>query len=115
MRFDDVDDQERDLLVVLVIELVEGGNLPPEGRSSVAAEDEDDGSFGGECGKLDALALVELQQGEVGGCVARAEFTGAGVGPERFKWQAQEDDGGGGTTASAMRSHQKGLASPFFT
>ena len=42
MRLDDVDDQERYLLVVLVIELVEGGNLPPEGRSSVAAEDKDD-------------------------------------------------------------------------
>jgi len=42
MRLDDIDNQERDLLVVLVIELVEGGNLPPEGRSGVAAEDEDD-------------------------------------------------------------------------
>jgi hypothetical protein len=40
MRFGDVDHQERDLLSVLLVELVESGNLPPEGRSSVAAEDE---------------------------------------------------------------------------
>jgi hypothetical protein len=40
MRLGDVDHQERDLLSVLLVELVESGNLPPEGRSSVAAEDE---------------------------------------------------------------------------
>jgi hypothetical protein len=48
VRLDDVDDQERDLLVVLVIELVEGGNLPPKGRSSVAAEDKHDRLLCGE-------------------------------------------------------------------
>ncbi len=42
MRLRDVDDKERDLLPVLVIQLVEGGNLPPERRSSIAAEHEHD-------------------------------------------------------------------------
>jgi hypothetical protein len=42
MRLDDIDDQEGDALVVLVIEFVETGNLPPEGRSSIAAEDQHD-------------------------------------------------------------------------
>ena len=41
MRFRDIDDQERHLACVLVIELVEGGDLPPERRSGVAAEDHD--------------------------------------------------------------------------
>jgi hypothetical protein len=38
MRLDDVDDQERNAVAVLIVELVESGNLPPEGRSGVAAE-----------------------------------------------------------------------------
>src|SRR6267378_1778010 len=36
MRFGDVDDEELDLVRILLVELVEGGNLPPERRSSVA-------------------------------------------------------------------------------
>ena len=48
MGFEDVDDQKRDVVSILIVELVEGGNLPPEGRSGVAAEDEDDGLLCGE-------------------------------------------------------------------
>src|SRR5438876_2969567 len=40
MRFGDVHHQEPDLALIPLVEFVEGGNLPPEGRSSVAAEDE---------------------------------------------------------------------------
>jgi hypothetical protein len=40
VRLGDVHHQERDLLSILLIELVEGRNLPPEGRSSVASEDQ---------------------------------------------------------------------------
>jgi len=40
VRFDDVDDEERDSVAVLVVELIEGRNLPPEWGSGVAAEDE---------------------------------------------------------------------------
>ena len=43
MRFRDVDDEETNFVLVLIVKLVESGNLPPEGRSSVAAEDEDNG------------------------------------------------------------------------
>ena len=41
MRFADVHDVERDLIFILFVELVESGNLPPERRSSVAAENQD--------------------------------------------------------------------------
>jgi hypothetical protein len=41
MRLGDVDDEEINSVFVLVVEFVEGGNLPPEGRSGVAAEDQD--------------------------------------------------------------------------
>jgi hypothetical protein len=41
MGLKDVDRVEIDLSLVLLRKLVQGGNLPPEGRSGVAAEDED--------------------------------------------------------------------------
>ena len=62
MRLKDVDDEERDFAVVIVEELVEGGNLPPEGWSSVAAEHEHYGRVGGEGGQLDAVGLVEFEE-----------------------------------------------------
>jgi hypothetical protein len=40
MRLGDVDHQKRYLTFVLLVQLVESGYLPPEGRSGVAAEDE---------------------------------------------------------------------------
>jgi hypothetical protein len=50
MRLGDVDDQERDLISVLVVELVEGRNLPPEGRSSIASKDKHNrAALGGQC------------------------------------------------------------------
>jgi len=45
MRFKDIDRIEIDLAFVLLRQLIHGGNLPPKGRSSVAAEDEDNGPF----------------------------------------------------------------------
>ncbi len=45
VRFDDVDSQKGYVVAVLLVKLVEGGNLPPEGRSSVAAKDQDDRPF----------------------------------------------------------------------
>src|ERR1700691_1483544 len=38
MRFANVDNQERDPPAILLVELIEGGNLPPKGRSGVAPE-----------------------------------------------------------------------------
>jgi hypothetical protein len=81
----DVDHQEGDLAVVLVCELVESGNLPPEGRSSVAAENENDRFLGGESRELDAVGFVELEQREVGSGITGAEFAGAGVSPESLE------------------------------
>jgi hypothetical protein len=50
MRFADVDDVEGRTIAILAIELVEGGNLPPERRSRVAAEHEDDRPLAAERG-----------------------------------------------------------------
>ena len=48
VRFANVNRVERDLVLVFFIQGVEGGNLPPEWRSGVAAEDEDDWLFAAE-------------------------------------------------------------------
>jgi hypothetical protein len=55
MRLEDVDGVEDDLIFVLIVELVEGRNLPPEGWSGVAAKDEDD--------RLSAAKRTELYVG----------------------------------------------------
>jgi hypothetical protein len=43
MRFIDINDVESDMMAVLLVELVERGNLPAKRWSSVAAKDEHDG------------------------------------------------------------------------
>jgi hypothetical protein len=42
MRLKDIYSVESDLVAVLLGQFVQGGNLPPKGRSRVAAEDQDD-------------------------------------------------------------------------
>ena len=59
MCFCDIDHQELDAIAEFVVELVEGGNLPPEGRSGITAEDQHDGALlSGEGTELDMVALV---------------------------------------------------------
>ena len=43
MGFQDIHDEKGDLRPVLVVKCVEGRNLPPEWRSSIAAEDQNHG------------------------------------------------------------------------
>jgi hypothetical protein len=42
MRLSDIDHVEFDILLVLLIKLVERGNLPAKRRSSIASENEND-------------------------------------------------------------------------
>jgi hypothetical protein len=41
MSLSDINDRKGSAIAVLVVESVEGRSLPPERRSSIAAEDED--------------------------------------------------------------------------
>jgi len=91
MGLKNVDDQERDLAAVLVVELVEGRNLPPERRSSVAAEHQHDRLFRGQSRQLDRLGFVELHQREVRGQIAWMQLTGAGVHPHSFEGSQQKN------------------------
>jgi hypothetical protein len=45
MRLGDVDHEELNLASILFVEFIEGRNLPPEGWSGVASEDEYNGSI----------------------------------------------------------------------
>ena len=94
MRFRDIHHQERNLVSVLVVELVESGNLPPEGRSCVAAKDEHYRlPLRGQGGELHRSALVELHQREVRGTIANLEGAGASLRPQGFEWKEEKWDG----------------------
>jgi hypothetical protein len=60
MRFQNVDRKERDFIAVLVVKLVEGRNLPPERRSSIAAKYQHHRLLRRERRQLNGLALVQL-------------------------------------------------------
>ena len=90
VRLDDVDNQERDLLAVLVIEFVEGGNLPPEGRSGVAAEDKHDRLLRGERGELHVRRLIEFDQRKIGSGIAGLQSADAGMHPHGLERSHKE-------------------------
>ena len=81
VSFLDIDDEEIDLIAVLAVELIESGNLPPEGRSSIATEDEHDRFAGETLGKPDAVVAIIGFEMEVRGWGADLEGAGAGDGP----------------------------------
>src|SRR5262249_5957944 len=72
---------------------VEGGYLPPEGRSGVAAEYEHNRLLFVEERKLNRSSLIDLFQRKIRSGIADLEGSSAGVGPQRFKGIEQECDG----------------------
>jgi hypothetical protein len=94
MRLGDVDHLERDSIAILLVELVESGNLPPEGRSGIAAKDEHHGlGLRSQRRELDLAGVVELVECEVGRAIAEVERACAGAQPQGFK---RHDDERGG-------------------
>ena len=94
VRLLDVDDVERRAVLILLVKFIEGGNLPPEGRSSVAAEDEHDGLHPAEGRKLNKRFLVLGLEREVGRRIADLEVTGARIQPERPEGKYHEGEVG---------------------
>jgi hypothetical protein len=91
VRLSDVDHKKSDFASVLIVEFVEGRNLPPEWRSSVATENHDHGLLLVQGGELNSFALVEFQQGEVGRGVPYVQSACPGPTPQGFKWQDQKN------------------------
>jgi hypothetical protein len=94
MRLEDVDGVEGDLVFVLIVELVEGRNLPPEGRSGVAAKDEDDWLFAAERTELHVGRFVERGKRKVGRHFAGLNGACACARPQGFEGQSNEGDDG---------------------
>jgi hypothetical protein len=94
MRFRNVDNQKRDLISVLPVELVEGGNLPPEGRSGVTSEDENHWPpLRSKNREAYLRTFVELHQRKVRGEIANVQAAGTGLRPQSFKWKDDKCDG----------------------
>jgi len=70
MCFGDVDNQEGNAASILIVKLVESGNLPPEGRSGVTAKYEHNGLLLVQGGELNSSGFVEPDEREVGSAVA---------------------------------------------
>ena len=86
MRLGDIDDQKRNFVLILIVELVEGGNLPPERRSSVAAENHDDRLCFVQFGQANGAGFVELAQREIWRWIADVDYSRACPRPHGFKW-----------------------------
>jgi len=70
MCFQNVDRQESHLIPVFLVKLVEGGNLPPERRSGVAAKYQNDRLLSSQGRELNLPALVLFHEGKVWGYIA---------------------------------------------
>ena len=60
VRLENVDNEERDAISILLVKFVKGRNLPPERRSGVAAEYQDHRLCGGKRGQPHAVRLVQF-------------------------------------------------------
>jgi len=85
MRLADVDDQELGAVLVLIVKIVERGNLPAKGRSSVAPEDQHHGPFSAEGIEAHFRASVGRLEGENRRVLADVQLSGARSHPQRLK------------------------------
>jgi hypothetical protein len=61
VRFGNVNHLEADAIAISLVKFIQGGNLPPERRSSVAAKYEHDGLLLIQYRKPNAFAFVQLE------------------------------------------------------
>lgn len=85
VSFKDIDGVKTNLAFVLLRQFVQGGNLPPKGRSSVAAEHQDDRLLRPKRCQLHRFFGVQRLDHDVGCLVAYLEATLAGSGPHCFE------------------------------
>src|SRR5690348_6358880 len=91
MRFEDIHGIELHARTVLVIQLIEGRNLPPKWRSGVAAENEDNRFSRLERGKAYMRSFVQSRKCEVGSHITDPQIAGSSVRPHRLERCYQED------------------------
>jgi hypothetical protein len=62
MRLRDIDDEKGNPAAILIVEIVQGGYLPPERRSSVAAEDKDHRLLRIQVGQTNSAGFIQFSQ-----------------------------------------------------
>src|ERR1017187_1980207 len=87
VRLLDIDGVEGDAIPIDIEQSIERGNLPAKGRSSVASEDQHDGTRTAVGGKLHGAVVVQGGQAEIRGEVAGVQPSAARPVPQRLKWQ----------------------------
>jgi len=92
MSFRNVNRQEAHPIAILFVKLVQGGNLPPEGRSSVAAEDEHNRLSLVQVSEPNVSAFIDFHQREIWSRIAQVQISGAGMDPHGLKRKEQKDE-----------------------
>jgi len=90
VRLIDVNNEERDPVLILLIQLVERGNLPAKGRSSVTAEDENNRLPAPKGRQADRAGMVKKRKSEIGGCAAYRQMASPRAFPHRLEWKQEE-------------------------
>ena len=86
VRFSDVDDQECDPVSELLVEVVEGRNLPPEGRSGIASKHQHHRAIlRSQRRQLYLGRFIEFRQREIRRRISYPQCARAGLHPERFE------------------------------
>jgi len=85
VRLENVDSVEIDLALVLLSQLVEGGNLPPEWWSSVAAKHQNDRPLRPQRAEVNRDGVVEVLDRERRRSIANLEMPSTRASPEGFK------------------------------
>jgi hypothetical protein len=80
VRFADVDGQEVGVVLVIVVDLDDVADLATEGRSSVAAEDDNQGPRADALSEPEVVRAVEGQKAHIGRSVSDVEFAAVHVG-----------------------------------
>jgi hypothetical protein len=88
--FQNVNHVERYAILILLVQLVELGNLPAKWWSSIASEDQDDWFRSAEGRERDFGGFVQGAEMEIRGLVTDVERSGAGAQPQCFEREEQE-------------------------
>jgi hypothetical protein len=83
--FANVDNIESDLILVLLVQLIQSGNLPPKGRSSIAPEDEHDRFLATQGGQLEMTLVVRGFQQKIWRRIPSVQLAAARGQPEMLQ------------------------------
>ena len=93
VSFGNINHVECDAILVPLVKLVERGNLPAKGRSSIAAEDQYHRTNASMRTKLNRPRAIHQRQAKVRRTVTGTKMSLPGVLPHRLEWKQKERNG----------------------